>query len=259
MLFYLFNVFKNIFQLLLPLFNRFKNKFYILQNLFCDFLLFFQKKGLAYGFQVFFVFVSIKSHAFLSEVLGVKKKVEGASLALDSVIDTIKQGEKLLKVENEFLYYEKELREFKKTLDEYERLGLDVKDFIKLRTYDPSSLRQQINFFKDYFRRANNLLKSFKSLTESPESITASQQIETNRTLRALLEDNQTRELRRLRAEIAKQKILLDRRKKEQEFINKQYSYINRHSKKSGFGLFHPFQNRNELKNKKQKKFLGFF
>ena len=129
----------------------------------------------------------------------------------------------------------------------------------RLRAYDPSSLRGQIDFFKGYIRRAKNILKSFSSLTESPEALTASEQIETNRTLRALLEDNQARELRRLRQEIAKEKILLDRRKKEQEFINKQYSYINRHSKKSGFGVFHPFQNKNELENKKRKKFLGIF
>jgi len=94
----------------------------------------------------------------------------------------------------------------------------------------------------------------------SPEAITASEQIETNRTLRALLEDSQTRELRRLRREVASQKILLERRKKEQEFINKQYAYINRHSKRKGFGVFHPFQNSNEGKEKKKrKKFLGIF
>ena len=59
---------------------------------------------------------------------------------------------------------------------------------------------------------------------ESPETLTAREQIETNRTLRAMIEDNQARELRKLRKEIAREKILLDRRKKEQEFINKQYS-----------------------------------
>ena len=49
---------------------------------------------------------------------------------------------------------------------------------------------------------------------KSPEAVTASEQIETNRTLRALLEDNQARELRKLRKEIASQKILLGKKKK---------------------------------------------
>ena len=90
------------------------------------------------------------------------------------------------------------MREFQRTLDEYERLGLDVRDFVEIRAYDPSSLRGQISFFKNYLRRAKNILKSFSSLMESPETLTAREQIETNRTLRALLEDNQARELRQL-------------------------------------------------------------
>ena len=210
-------------------------------------------------FLFLFAFVPLKTQAFISEIIEAKKKVEGAALTLESFTDALDELGEIAGIENDYLAYEKELREFQRTLDEYENLGLDVKDFVEIRAYDPSSLSGQIDFFKGYIRRAKNLLKSFKSLTESPESITASEQIETNRTLRALLEDNQARELRRLRQEIAKEKILLDRRKKEQEFINKQYSYINRHSKKSGFGVFHPFQNKNELENKKRKKFLGMF
>lgn len=228
------------------------------QFCFCAFS-FQKRKRLAHGLQVFFVFSSMQSHAFLSEIMEAKKQVEGASVALDSFMDTIEEAEGLLGIENDYMTYEKELREFQRTLDEYERLGLDVKDFIELRAYDPSSLRGQIGFFKNYIRRANNILKSVSNLAKSPEAITASEQIETNRTLRALLEDNQARELRKLRKEIAKEKILLDRRKKEREFLNKQYTYINRHSKKSGFGVFHPFQNKNELENKNRKKFLGIF
>ena len=90
---------------------------------------------------------------------------------------------------------------------------------------------------------------------QSPETLTASEQIETNRTLRAYLKTPKQKKLRRLRQEIAKEKILLDRRKKEQEFLNKQYAYINRHSKRKGFGVFHPFQNAQEEKNNKRKSF----
>ena len=228
-------------------------------RLFWFFKFSFQKRRLAHGIQAFLFFASIQSHAFLSEMLEAKKQVEGASVVLESFIDAIGEVEDLLSVEDDFLAYEKELREFQKTLDEYERLGLDVKDFVELRAYDPSSLRGQIGFFKNYIRRANNILKSVSNIAKSPEAITASEQIETNRTLRALLEDNQAKELRRLRAEIAKEKILLDRRKKEREFLNKQYAYINRHSKKTGFGVFHPFQNKKDLENKKRKKFLEIF
>ena len=199
------------------------------------------------------------SQAFISEIIEAKKKAEGAALTLESFTDALDEIGEIAGIENDFLAYEKELREFQRTLDDYERLGLDVRDFVEIRAYDPSSLRGQIDFFKNYLRRAKNILKSFSSLMESPEALTAKEQIETNRTLRALLEDNQARELRQLRAEIAKEKLLLDRRKKEQEFINKQYSYINRHSKRSGFGVFHPFQNKNEFENKKRKKFLGIF
>ena len=231
----------------------------LLTNLSYVFLFLFQKRRLAHGIQVFFVFVSIESHAFLSEILEAKKQIEGAFISLDSLTDAIDELEGITGVEEEYNLYEKELREFQKTLREYENLGLDVKDFIELRNYDPSSLRGQIGFFKDYMKRANRILKGLRAIIESPESITANEQIETNRTLRALLEDNQTRELRRLRAEIAKEKILLERRKQEREFLNKQYTYINRHSKKTGFGVFHPFQNKKDLGNKKRKKFLGIF
>ena len=221
-----------------------------------------------------FVYSSM-SWAFLSDILEAKKQLEGAAIALESLLDTIEEVESLTGIEGEYLAYEKELKEFQKTLNEYEELGLDVRDFIELRNYDPSTLRGQIDFFKNYLRRAKNILKSLSSIIKSPEAITASEQIETNRTLRALLEDNQARELRKLRQEIAKQKTLLHRRKKEQEiakqktllhrrkkeqeFINKQYAYINRHSKKKGFGVFHPFQNEKELKREKRKKFLGIF
>ena len=202
------------------------------------------------------------SRAFLSEILEAKKQMEGASTALKSLTDTLEDIGAFKDVEKEYLAYEKELKEFQKTLNEYEDLGLDVRDFLELRNYNPNSLKGQIDFFKNYVRKTHNLLKSFHALMESPESITATQQIETNRTLRALLEDSQTRELRKLRKEIAGQRILLERRKKEQEFINKQYSYINRHSKGKGFGVFHPFQNKDQKtdkKNKKRKKFLGIF
>ena len=209
-----------------------------------------------------FVWSSL-SLAFLSDILEGKKQIEGVTVALESLVDAIDEVESLTGIEGEYLTYEKELKEFQKTLDEYEKLGLDVRDFIELKNYDPSTLRGQIDFFKNYLRRAKNILKSLSSLVKSPETIMASEQIETNRTLRALLEDSQARELRKLRQEIAKQKSLLYRRKKEKEFINKQYAYINRHSKKKGFGVFHPFQNKNELNNKlneeKRKKFLGIF
>ena len=185
--------------------------------------------------------------------------MEGVSIALKSLTDTLEDIGAFKDVEKEYLAYEKELKEFQKTLNEYEDLGLDVRDFLELKHYNPNSLKGQIDFFRSYVRKTHNLLKSFQSLMESPESITATQQIETNRTLRALLEDSQTRELRRLRKEIAGQKILLERRKKEQEFINKQYTYINRHSKRKGFGVFHPFQNKNKEEKKKRKKFLGIF
>ena len=208
---------------------------------------------------ILFCFFSFQSQAFISEIIEAKKKAEGAALTLESFTDALDELGELTGIENDFLAYEKDLREFQRTLDEYERLGLDVRDFVEIRAYDPSSLRGQIDFFKNYLRRAKNILKSFSSFMESPETLTAREQIETNRTLRALLEDNQARELRKLKKEIAREKLLLDRRKKEQEFINKQYSYINRHSKKKGFGVFHPFQNKNEFENKKRKKFLGIF
>ena len=235
------------------MFNLFKNLFFNLSFL-------FQKRtGLALGTQVFLIVMSMPSHAFLSEILEAKKKIESSLIHLESLTNTLEEIEGFAKIENEYLAYEKDLKEFQETLDEYEKLGLDVKDFMELRAYDPSSLRGQIDFFKNYLKRANKLLKTLSSLMKSPEAVTASEQIETNRTLRALLEDNQARELRKLRKEIASQKILLERRKKEKEFINKQYAYINRHSKKKGFGVFHPFQNKNDLENKKRKKFLGIF
>lgn len=199
------------------------------------------------------------SRAFISEILEAKKKVEGVATSLNSLTDTLEDLGAFKDVEKEYQDYEKELKEFQKTLNEYERLGLDVRDFTEMRNYNSYSIKGQIDFFRNYVRKTHKILKSFQSLTKSPETITASEQIETNRTLRALLEDSQTRELRKLRREIAGQKILLERRKKEQEFINKQYTYINRHSKRKGFGVFHPFNNKNEDKKKKRKKFLGIF
>ena len=221
------------------------------------------REGLVYLRRFFLIipFVWVfSSWAFLSDILEAKKQVEGFAIALKGITDTLDDMGSFKDVEKEYRTYEKELREFQKTLNEYERLGIDVRDFTEFRNYNPNTLRGQVDFFKNYIKRTHDLLKSLQTLMGSPETITASEQIETNRTLRALLEDSQTRELRRLRREIASRKILLERRKKEQEFINKQYAYINRHSKGKGFGAFHPFQNSHDReKKKKRKKFLGIF
>ena len=228
------------------------------------------------SFLIFLSLVPVKSQAFLAETLKAKEQLDSVGIALKSLADTAEEAEKLLNIEKDFLAYEKELKEFQEALDKYEKLGLDVKDFIEFKDYDPSSFKEQLNFLKDYVKRANKLLESLGSLLKSPEAIQASEQIETNKTLRALLEDNQTRELRQLRREIAREKRKLERRKKEQEFINKQYTYINHHSRKTGFGVFHPFTNKKDLKrsfdnknqneikqenknNKNRKKFLGVF
>ena len=209
---------------------------------------------------LFLCLYSFTGWAFLSDILEAKKQVEGFSVALKSLTDTLEDFGGFKDKEKEYLAYKKELREFQKTLNEYERLGFDVRDFIELRNYDPNSLTGHIDFFKNYMRRTHSLLKNLQSIMGSPETITASEQIETNRTLRALLEDSQTRELRRLRREIASQKVLLERKRKEKKFIKEQYAYINRHSRKKGFGVFHPFQNnREQKKEKKRKKFLGIF
>ena len=241
--------------------------------------LFFRKFLTKNKFLVFLVLIPIKSQAFLAETLKAKEQLESVGMALKSLTDTAPEAQNLLKIEDNFLAFEKELREFQETLDEYEKLGLDVKDFIEFRNTDPNSFKEQLDFLKDYIKRANKLIESFSSLLKSPEAITASEQTETNRTLRALLKDNQSRELRKLRREIAREKLRLEHRKKEQEFINKQYTYINRHSRKTGFGVFHPFDNKkdlernskrknknednmrseNKLETNKRKKFLGIF
>ena len=212
-------------------------------------------KRLLFLFQVL-VFV-FPGQAFLADVIEAKKEMEGALLAVESVVDVAGEVESFKGIEDKYMEYEKGLRDFQKTVDEYERLGVDVKDFLEFREYEPNSIKDHIRFFKNYIRKTKRLITDASSLMTSPESITASQQIETNRALRALLQDSQTRELRRLRREIAGQKIRLKRRKQEQEFINQQYSYINRHSKGKGFGVFHPFKNAKE--NKTRKKFLGIF
>ena len=215
----------------------------------------------------FLLFFSYTCRAFISDIVEVKKQVEGFTIALKSITDTLDDMGGFKDVEKEYMAYEKELKEFQKTLNEYEELGIDVRDFVEMKNYSPDTIKGQIDFFRNYIRRTHSLLKSLQALMGSPETIAASEQIETNRTLRALLEDSQAKELRRLRKEIAGQRVLLHRRKKEQEFINKQYAYINRHSKRKGFGMFHPFQNskekereEKEIKRKgKRKKFLWIF
>ncbi len=217
------------------------------------------RKWLALLVQLFICFYSIKSHAFLSDVIEAKKQVEGIAVAAESMVNVLDDIENFQGIEDKYMEYEKEVREFQKTINEYERLGVDVKDFFEFREYESNSLAGQMDLVKNYIRRTRSLIKSISSLAKSPEAITASEQMETNRTLKALLQDSQTRELRRLRKEIAGQRVLLERKKKEQEFINEQYAYINRHSKGRGFGIFHPFQNKNKTENKKRKKFLGLF
>ena len=217
------------------------------------------RKWLALLVQLYICFYSIKSHAFLSDVIEAKKQIEGIAVAAESMVNVLDDMENFQGIENKYMEYEKEVREFQKTINEYERLGVDVKDFFEFREYESNSLSGQMNLVKNYIRRTHSLIKSISSLVKSPEAITASEQMETNRTLRVLLQDSQTRELRRLRKEIAGQRVLLERKKKEQEFINEQYAYINRHSKGRGFGIFHPFQNKNKKESKKRKKFLGLF
>ena len=224
------------------------------------------RKGPAWMKQFFLFclcFWSSLSWAFISEILEAKKQVEGVSIALKSLTDTLEDFGGFKDKEKEYQDYKRDLKEFQKTLDEYEKLGVNVEDFLELRNYNPNSLTGHIDFFKSYIKRTHSLLKSLQSVMGSPETITASEQIETNRTLRALLEDSQTRELRRLRKEISRERIRLERRKKEKEFINKQYAYINRHSRSKKFGVFYPFKNskdrENKLERKNRKKFLGIF
>lgn len=221
-------------------------------------------KFLLFSF-LLFLFCSHTCWAFISDIIEAKKQVEGFTLALKSITDTLDDMGGFKDVEKEYMAYEKELKEFQKSLNEYEELGIDIRDFVEMKNYSPDTIKGQIDFFRNYIRRTHSLLKSLQSIMGSPETIAASEQIETNRTLRALLEDSQTKELRRLRREIAQQKTLLQRRKKEQEFINKQYTYINRHSARKGFGVFHPFKDPKEKKKQKPKKgetlkkFLGIF
>ena len=121
-------------------------------------------KWFSKSFLLFFSLFTLKSHAFLSEILEAKEQVDKASATITSVTDTIDEVGSLVGIEDNYLAYEKELREFQRTIDEYERLGLDVRDFTEMRAYDPSSLRGQISFFKNYIRRANNLLKEALAL-----------------------------------------------------------------------------------------------
>ncbi|MCY4513233.1 MAG: hypothetical protein OXB86_06060 [Bdellovibrionales bacterium] len=223
----------------------------------CKFLYFFNKgpalKGKLFLLS-FLLFLSHTCRAFISDIVEAKKQIEGFTIALKGITDTLDDMGGFKDMEKEYLAYEKELKEFQKTVDEYEELGIDVRDFTEMRNYNSGSIKGQIDFFRNYIKRTNTLVKSLQAIMGSPETIAASEQIETNRTLRALLEDSQARELRRLRKEIAEQRILLKRRKKEKEFIKKQYAYINRHSKRKGFGMFHPFHNSKE-KEKEEKKF----
>ena len=81
-----------------------------------------------------FCFYSIQTQAFISEIIEVKKKVEGAALTLESFTDALDEIGEIAGIENDYLAYEKELREFQRTLDEYENLGLDVKDFVEIKS-----------------------------------------------------------------------------------------------------------------------------
>ena len=73
--------------------------------------------------------------------------MEGFSVALKSLTDTLEDFGGFKDKEKEYLAYKKELREFQKTLNEYERLGVDVEDFLELRNYNPNTLTGHIDFF----------------------------------------------------------------------------------------------------------------
>ena len=77
---------------------------------------------------------TLESHAFISEILEAKKKIESSVTTLETITDTLEDLESITKVEREYSTYEKELREFQKTLNEYERLGLDVRDFVESKS-----------------------------------------------------------------------------------------------------------------------------
>ena len=74
--------------------------------------------------------------------------MEGISTSLKSLTDSLEDMGAFKDVEKEYLAYEKELKEFQKTLNEYEDLGLDVRDFLELRNYNPNSLKGQIDFLE---------------------------------------------------------------------------------------------------------------
>ena len=85
--------------------------------------------------------------------------MEGFSVALKSLTDTLEDFGGFKDKEKEYLAYKKELREFQKTLNEYERLGLDVRDFVEMRNYDPNSLTGHIDFFKKLYEKNSQSLK----------------------------------------------------------------------------------------------------
>ena len=188
-----------------------------------------------------FCFYLPLSQAFISEILEAKKKVESSFTTLETLTDTLEDLESITKIEKEYSTYEKELREFQKTLDEYERLGLDVKDFTEIRAYDPSSLRGQIDFFKNYFKRANNLIKSFQSLMQSPETLTAREQVETNRTLRALLEDLPNKRIKKVEARNSKRKNSFREKKKRARVYKQTIRLYQSPFKKKRLWGFSPF------------------
>ena len=233
-----------------------KNTYFYLFNLKLDHL---ATKRLALWIQVFMCFCSYRGQAFVADVIEAKKQIESAVIAAESAVNILDDIEAFEGIESQYIEYEREMREFQRTINKYERLGVDVKDFFEFQEYETNSLKGNIDVIKNYIRRASGLIKTVSSFVKSPESITASEQMETNRVLKVLLQDSQTRELRRLRKEISTQKVLLERKKLEKDFINEQYAYINRHSKGRGFGVFHPFKNNKKQESKKRKKFLGIF
>ena len=82
-------------------------------------------------------------------------------MLLNLSTDTLEDIGAFKDVEKEYLAYEKELKEFQKTLNEYEDLGLDVRDFLELKHYNPNSLKGQIDFFKKLCEKNTQFIKEF--------------------------------------------------------------------------------------------------
>ena len=199
-------------------------------------------------FIAFFMTLFLKtevSFSFFDSLLRVAEKTADTALILDSVDDLLSEVKKDNLLSQEMSSLTEDLKELKKEAYELERLKRETGYIFSYPENRLKSLNRKLRFSLDKIKRVKNLkTKILKKTTASASAVTATEQMRTNQNLSHIIRQSHLKEIEEERQKIAQIREKIKKEKEEREFLRKELEKINKHSKYSGFGSFHPFKHK---------------